>query len=70
MNVPESVVVMPFACPSIVMETPANAFSFSPRTFPLTVADFFCAKEIAETRVNKNKNGMRLAFTKADLVLK
>ena len=69
-KVPESVVTTPLDWPRIVTETPVKIFSFSPMTFPLTVADFFCANENEQIRINNRDSPMRLVFTKADFALK
>ena len=62
--------VTPLDWPSIVTETPVKIFSFSPMTFPLTVADFFCANENEQIKRSKRDSPKRLVFTKADFALK
>ena len=62
-KVPESEEKIPFCWPRIVMETEVKGCSFSSIIFPLIVAPFFCAKEMAERKKVMIRIGSR-KFTK------
>ncbi len=70
LNVPESEVVMPRCCPRMVTETLLNGDSLSSITFPLTVAPFFCEKQMVVDRIKDKNSFKRIKSTMADLGLK